>query len=386
MHSAPTTRALFFLLFVAPPLFAATEAERHQKNLENLRDRIKAVQNQLIGEVNRKDELTLQLRDTERELGSTAAALRETDINIKYGNLNLEDLREKRSESERKLTGETGALIRQVRSAYIVGRQERVKLLLNQEDPALVGRMLAYYDYLNRARVERITFVKTELDKIASLSAEIGSELTRLQALRNERLDILTQLERHRDERARVLARLESTIRTRGTELERLRSDEKALANLVAQLQEVFADIPDVLDKPVNFRAQRGKLVWPADGRIMSNFGDSRAEGRMRWQGVMIAAKPGSEVRAISHGRVAYADWLPHYGLVMVIEHGDGFMSLYGHNQSLYKEAGDWVDSGDVVASIGATGGAQQSAALYFEIRQGRTPLDPRRWCVPHRG
>ncbi|MEE8119002.1 MAG: peptidase M23, partial [Gammaproteobacteria bacterium] len=142
MHSAPTTRALFFLLFVAPPLFAATEAERHQKNLENLRDRIKAVQNQLIGEVNRKDELTLQLRDTERELGSTAAALRETDINIKYGNLNLEDLREKCSESERKLTGETGALIRQVRSAYIVGRQERVKLLLNQEDPALVGRML----------------------------------------------------------------------------------------------------------------------------------------------------------------------------------------------------------------------------------------------------
>ncbi|MCG8434356.1 MAG: peptidoglycan DD-metalloendopeptidase family protein [Gammaproteobacteria bacterium] len=365
-----------------PFLSAASEAEKKQAELEQLRERIQSVRTQLYGDIGKRDEVTQQLRATEREAGKIAAELRELDIDIDYKQLNLESLRREQGQTETELAKHSGVLARQVRSAYATGRQERIKLLLNQEDPAVFGRVVTYYDYLNRARAVRIETVKNHLTRLAELEALIDKELTELADLRNQRQSTLIRLERSRDERAGVLASLEASIRNRNIELERLRADEQSLAELIGTLQEVFADIPAQLDDLSAFSDLRGSLPWPSDGRIVNNFGEPRVqEGQLRWQGVMIAAEPGSAVRAISRGRVAYADWLPHYGLLMVIEHGDGYMSLYGHNQSLYKELGDWVEAGEVIASIGDSGG-QTRTALYFEIRHGRVPLDPRRWCA----
>ncbi len=152
---------------------------------------------------------------------------------------------------------------------------------------------------------------------------------------------------------------------------------ERELQQLLSGLQHALVDFPMVVRDP--FAGQKGSLSWPLRGRLVNDFGQPRAGGRLQWQGVMLGAERGTEVRAVYHGRVAYADWLPGMGLLMVIEHGDGFLSLYGHNESLYREVGDWVEAGETIGTVGDSGGKLLSA-LYFEIRRGVTPLNPHQW------
>lgn len=355
------------------------DAREKQQQLEALRARIQGVQRDLARDIGRRDELTGELRDTERELGRAANALREANITLQYKQERLQELEAEQRARRAALVAERKALAGQVRAAYMAGREEKMKLLLNQQDPATLGRVLTYYDYLNRARAARIDRVNAQLARLTVLETEIAREVTALNAARAEREAILAGLEQTRDQRAGLLARLETRIRDRNAELRQLQADERALSELVESLLDVFADIPDRLADRTRFAELRGQLQWPAHGNVVADFGQARADGRMRWNGMMIAGPPGTPVRAISHGRVAYADWLPHYGLLMVIEHGEGYLSLYGHNQTLYKEVGDWVEAGEIVAAIGDTGG-QQRAALYFEIRNGRQVEDPRRW------
>ncbi|HEX7029416.1 MAG TPA: peptidoglycan DD-metalloendopeptidase family protein [Gammaproteobacteria bacterium] len=368
------------LLLVALPLHGAPEdAERKQEELEALRDEIRDLQQQIARDIGQRDELTAGLRETERELGRAANALREVNITLDFKQQRLDKLKAEQRARRGALAAEREALAGQVRAAYMAGREEKMKLLLNQQDPATFGRVLAYYDYFNRARVRRIDHVNEQLARLAVLKTEIDREVAALTGAREKRAAILDGLERTRDERAQLLAKLETRIRSRNAELEQLRADERALSELVASLLDVFADIPSQLANRAAFGELRGKLPWPAAGSVVARFGEPRVGGRMQWNGLMIAGEPGTPVRAVSHGRVAYADWLPHYGLLMVIEHGDGYLSLYGHNQALYKEVGDWVEGGEIIAAIGDSGG-QQRAALYFEIRHGKEVVNPGRW------
>ena len=366
-------------LLFASLVHAAPDPEDKREELEELRERIQEVQQAQARDLGKRDELTGKLRSAERSLADAASQLRETNINLRATEERLSQLEAEQRARRAALAAERDSLAAQIRAAYIAGREEKMKLLLNQQDPARFGRVLTYYDYLNRARAERIDRVKTQLVRLVELATDIRAERERLESQRQRRQELLAELEATRDERAGVLARLESAIRDRNAQLRQLQADEKALADLVQSLLDVFADIPSQLDNREPFRQMRGKLPWPSSGRVVANFGERRADGRMRWNGVMIAADSGTPVRAVSHGRVAYADWLPHYGLMLVVEHGDGYMSLYGHNQMLYKEVGDWVEPGEIIAAIGDSGG-QQRAALYFEIRHGRDVQDPRRW------
>lgn len=357
------------------------DAREKQEELEDLRAEIQKVQQALARDLGKRDELTRELRSAERELSAAASALREVNIKLEYKQERLSKLEAEQRARRAALAAERDALAAQVRAAYIAGREEKMKLLLNQQDPATFGRVLVYYDYLNRERSDRIGRVNQQLARLEELEKEIAAEVAALDDAREERAEILARLEATRDQRANVLAELEESIRDRNAELEQLRRDERALADLVQSLLDVFADIPARLDNRAAFNSLRGKLDWPASGRVVANFGQSRAEGRMRWNGLLIASEPGTPVRAVSHGRVAYADWLPHYGLLLILEHGDGYMSLYGHNQTLYKEVGDWVEPGEIVAAMGDSGG-QQRAALYFEIRHNKDIQDPRRWLT----
>lgn len=375
----------FFLLLVLCFAFCGANAhaapddtQQKQEELDALRARIQRVQQQLARDIGRRDELTTELRATERELGNATVALRDVNVTLQSRQERLGELEAERHDRNAALAAERDALAGQVRAAYMAGREEKMKLLLNQQDPATLGRMLVYYDYLNRARAARIARVHEQLVRLEALGREIAAEVMALDAARAERETLLAALEKTRDQRAALLVRLEGDIRDRNTELRRLQTDERALAELVASLLDVFADIPDLANR-VAFSTLRGKLAWPSRGEVLADFGAPRADGRMRWNGMMIAASPGTPVRAVSHGRVAFADWLPHYGLLLVIEHGDGYLSLYGHNQALYKEAGDWVEAGEIVAAMGDSGG-QQRAALYFEIRHGKRIENPRRW------
>lgn len=358
---------------------ADADAKQKQEELEALRTEIQHLQQQLARDIGRRDELSGELRTTERELGRAANALREVNITLQFKQERLQALEAEQRARRAALAAERGALAAQVRAAYMAGREEKMKLLLNQQDPATLGRVLTYYDYLNRARTARIDHVNEQLSRLGELEREIDTEIVALDAARKKRKDILDTLERARDQRATLLARLETDIRDRNTELKQLEADERALSELVQSLLDVFADIPVQLADRAAFAELRGRLPWPSAGSVVAHYGEDRIDGRTRWNGMMIAGEPGTPVRSVSHGRVAYADWLPHYGLLMIVEHGDGYLSLYGHNQALYKEVGDWVEGGEIVAAIGDTGG-QQRAALYFEIRHGKRIEDPRRW------
>ncbi|HET9680127.1 MAG TPA: peptidoglycan DD-metalloendopeptidase family protein, partial [Gammaproteobacteria bacterium] len=244
------------------------------------------------------------------------------------------------------------------------------------------GRMLVYYAYVNQARAELITAVRETLARLTRLGKSIREERARLDTLLADRQAVRDKLAATLASRKQALAALENTIASREDRLAKLRRDEKNLAALVRQLQNAFADIPDDLGKGQGFDTQRGGLDWPIDGNIVHRFGDSRPGG-MQWQGVMINAGRGDKVQAVARGRVAYADWLPHYGMLVIIEHGNGYMSLYGHNQALYTQAGDWVQQGETIATVGDTGGREQPG-LYFEIRKNGDPVNPVGWLERH--
>lgn len=361
------------------------DARQKQEELEELRNRIQRVQRELARDIGQRDKLTGELRDAERELGRAANALREVNITLQFKQEHLQKLEADQRAQRAGLAAERDALAGQIRAAYVAGREEKMKMLLNQQDPAMFGRVLVYYDFLNRERAARIERVNSRLTRLVELEDEINTEVVALDKARATRARILEGLEQARDQRATLLARLETEIRDHNAELRQLQADERALAELVASLLDVFDDIPADLANRAPFGEQRGQLPWPSSGNVVARFGEARAEGRMRWQGLMIAADRGTPVRAVSHGRVAYADWLPHYGLLLVLEHGDGYMSLYGHNQALYKEVGDWVQPGEIVAAIGDSGG-QQRSALYFEIRRGKKIEDPGKWLRAQAG
>ena len=266
-----------------------------------------------------------------------------------------------------------------MRAAFVIGRQGFLKLLLDQRDPGAVSRNLRYYDYFNRARARRIHAVTKELDRIDTLRASIAHQmdaLHRLQARQRQEKGSLQDQQRARGE---VLAKVNARIKTRSQRLARMVDNEHRLETLLQRLRQALSDIPDTAGN-LPFRRLKGRLQWPSKGTIENRFGDSRRLGNLKWHGVLIDAGMGADVHAVYHGRVAFADWLRGFGLLIIIDHGDGYMSLYGHNQSLYKEVGDWVETGEVIASVGNSGG-RNHPGLYFEIRHNGVPTNPVLWC-----
>ncbi len=358
---------------------AAPDAAAKAQELAKVRARIEAVQKDMDARVARRDKVTRELRDVEQQAGKLAREIGDIDRRIGAGQRRLDALDAKRRAEEKALAGERDALARQIRSAYMAGREERLKLLLNQEDPAELGRMLTYYDYFNRARATRIQAVNQHLQRIGELAAEADKELDRQKALKSDRSQALSQLDRTREQRKQVVRDLNAEINAQGDKLARLRRDEKALRDLLDSLHQNLADIPANIDGHVAFASQRGHLPWPVKGRLLARFGQRRSDDALRWRGDLIGAALGDTVHAVAYGRVAYAGWLPHFGLIMILDHGDGYLSLYAHAQSLYRQAGDWVQRGDKIATVGESGG-QSEPALYFEIRHERKAVDPRRW------
>lgn len=376
------SRIIFCLLLgLALPAGAADQTAARQAELAALQARIADIARAQQQAVDERDSLTIALRRTEKTLARLNAELTQLETELAGRQAHLSALRHEQAGVRATLSAHKAALGEQVRAAYLTGRQERLKLLLNQEDPVRLGRMLVYYDYLNRARSVRINTVRAQLERLLDLARDIAAEVTALDSTRAQRVATARQLEDQRAARAATLAKLDRQIHNQDTELTRLRADERALADLIRQLRNAFADIPDNLGQGPVFSAARGRLPWPVQGRLLHRYGEARIGGRLDWQGLTIAATAGSQVRAVARGRVAYADWLPHFGLLVILEHGDGYMSLYGHNQQLSVEAGDWVDAGQAIAAVGDSGG-QVSAALYFEIRKDGKPVNPNQWLT----
>jgi septal ring factor EnvC (AmiA/AmiB activator) len=269
-------------------------------------------------------------------------------------------------------------LEKQVRAAYTSGSQERIKLLLNQHDPATLGRQLAYYRYFSEFRGRNIDAVSGHIAELQSLRAEVAREDDRLAGLARARYVELSELSNAQESRQQLLVSLKSRIAEEGSEIQRLAAQEQDLSRLIAELGSILADYPIRSEEP--FSELKGRLTWPVAGGLQHDFGQPRAGG-LKWNGVVLTAPRGREVRAVYHGRIVFSDWLSGLGLLVIVDHGEGFMTLYGYNETLAKSTGDWVAPGDVIATVGDSGG-QSQAGLYFEIRQGTTPVNPRRWIT----
>ncbi len=363
-------------LFVV--LCRAEEADHHGQ-LENLQQRIGDLQETLEQTRGRKQGLLSELENAERAIGRVAGKLRDLDRDIAERGATLRHLQAEQASRAERLAAQRAGLSRQLREAYGLGRQERLKLLLNQEDPGRLGRILAYQAYLSRHRAHRIRDMGERIAELLAVESEVRRERAELQQQRARQKSEQQRLQATRRVRDLLVRQLEQDLADQGRRLGRLRQDEQALQQVIQELERKAVREESV--QRVSMGKRRGKLPWPVRGRLGARFGTERAPGGLKWDGVVVNAEPGAEVLAVHHGRVAFADWLRGFGLLLILDHGEGYMSLYGFNQSLLKETGEWVGEGEPVALVGDSGG-RSHPGLYFGIRKAGRAQNPRRWCV----
>lgn len=374
--------SLLFLLPFPHHAQALTGEERaaREARLQEIQQRIREQREALERAGGRKAEESRRLERLERKIGEVDRSLRRIGAEVRGVRGRIAGLERERADQERRLAEQRRLLAAQVRASYVMGRQEQLKLLLNQEDPSAVQRMLAWYGYIARARLRRIEAVRETLARLAEVRAELEMQRGRLETLLARQEEERHRLAQQRAQRAELVASLGREIRDRSRRLTRLQEDERELQRLLDAIGEALESLPLGEGAVRTFAELRGRLPWPVKGRLRARFGSRRPHSELRWKGVLLDAPNGAEVRAVARGRVAFADWLRGFGMLIIVDHGDGFMSLYGHNQGLYKEVGEWVEAGEVIASVGDSGG-QSRSALYFEIRREGRPLDPVRWC-----
>lgn len=359
---------------------AADSAGEYQSKLDSIRDKITGVLSDLGQSKDKRDTLRTELKKLEIKIAKAAKALRNTQRNYNKSNEKLKKSQLELKKLKLSLAKQQKLLAAQIKSAYTMGQQPQLKMLLNQQDPSEMGRAMVYYTYLNRARGKEIENFLISIEKERSLEAEILEVTKELRVLVDQRLSKKVELDSHRSSRKTLLARLEKDIDNQQLTLENLESSRGRIESLLKSLGELLADIPagPLNQKP--FGELKGRLPWPVKGDFRESFGDVRSQGGLTWNGVIISADYDTPVRAVSNGRVAFADWLQGYGFITIIDHNDGYMSLYGYSQELYKQVGDWVETGDVIASVGDSGG-QPKSGLYFEIRKQGKPINPKQWC-----
>ena len=384
MNHSARTALVFFLTTaaVAHGAEAPADPEEAAALRAEVRDKINAIGQRIAEDRRQRDELSSALHITEQRSADIARELRDIEARLgtKRGHLTL--LKRNRAARWAAISEQRLELKRHVRSVYSLGQQDRLKLLLNQQDPAAVSRAFTYYEYFNVARAKRIQALRTELSELKRIEAGIRQETAALEKLWPQKSAAVAAIEKQHARRRQVIAKLDHRIREADTRLQRLREDERRLSELIEQLQRELAKLsvpPNVPEVP--FPKLKGRLPWPIQGSIVHRFGTPRQSGGPTRQGVVIAGKRGDPVRVIFPGRIAFSDWLRGFGFLVIVDHGGGYMSLYGHNETLEGQAGDWAPAGEIIATVGDSGG-QAETTLYFEIRHNGIPLNPLSWCT----
>ena len=336
-------------------------------------------------------DLKKTLEQTQFTLSTEQKALKAADLDIQANALELRKLKSIRQKHERELSTlhaekqnylhslekRRDLLSKQILAAYRLGRESRLKLVLNQDSPALLSRTLAYYDYFSRSQSSYIRELKQVLQRLDEMQKKINVELLALDEVQKSRQVVLDQMTLQRNARQEIIELLSSQIDTDEQQLEELQANRQNLEVLLEKLTNALADIPPELGKQQSPGELKGRLPMPVKGPVKYAYGQPRTAG-LRWQGWLIGATAGHEAKAIAYGRVAFSDWLRGYGLLLIIDHGDGFMSLYANNESLLYEVGDWVEPGITIATVGSS--ALNGNGLYFEIRKDGKSMDPAVW------
>ncbi len=371
---------LFCLQWQVFAIAEQTESEKEQtkKELAELKNKIKSLQANLKTKRKQQSNAIVQLKRAEKKIATAAKILASTNRQLKSKERTLKKLRQKSKRLEKQRQNQKKALAEQIRSAYMNGKQAYLKMLLNQQDPEKLGRMLVYYDYMNKARSENLNQLKATLNELKRTDLAIQKEIRKLDILRQSKVNETKRLKQLKRKRQLLVKALSKEIVNKTDQLTELQINAEELQQLIDSVRETL-DQMDFTQPLEGLKKLKGRLNWPVKGQLLRGFGAVK-QGQ-RSSGILIGGKEGKEVVSVHHGRVVYADWLRGFGLLLILDHGKGYMSLYGYNQALYKEVGDWVEKGEAIATLGQSGG-QNQPALYFELRLQGKPVNPKKWLA----
>ncbi|WP_175609529.1 murein hydrolase activator EnvC [Shewanella sp. UCD-KL21] len=367
--------SMFAGLMILTSSVQSADLGKRQSELKSIQAQINQQQSSLKDTSRQREKLISLLKRDEQAISNAAQKVNQTQTSLSAVNTKLRELDAEKINLDTLRATQQKTLSKQLSSAYLAGNHDYSKMMLNQQNPATVERMLAYYQYLNNARIKAITSLKTTIEQLEQVKVEQINEQQKLNALILEQQKQAKQLAKEQSQRQQTLAQIQRTLTSKGAELEQLQIEEASLKHLIEQAVLAAKNSPSM----DGLAKLRGKLKWPTKGRVSSKFGSSRS-GQISWKGAVIAAPEGQTITAIAHGTVIYSDWLRGFGMVMVIDHGEGYMSLYGHAQSLLIPPGETVKKGESIALVGSSGG-QTESGLYFEIRHKGQAINPARYC-----
>ena len=385
--TARIVKFTFLLLLVPINSIAFADNLSDEDKLAKLQQRIIQLQSELELDNKQKDQATHELKLTEQAISQSAAQLRHLNKQLNTSQEYLKKLTREQLELDKQLQANRFYLMKQIQASYAMGKQEYIKLLLNQQNPSEVARMVVYYRYFNESRAKRMTEIDTSISRLDEVGQEITANNSKLNNLRQQAIEDQKILDLSRKQRQHLVAQLSAKLKLKDNALQALIKDEQHLKRLLDQIEIELKDVETDLAIPKDFNQLKGQLPWPTKGKLTTLFNSVRnTTGNLKWKGIVIQTQPGESIRAVAYGRVVFADWLRGFGMLLIIDHGKGYMSLYGHNEQLHKKLGDWVQAEEIIATSGNTGG-QDTTNLYFEIRRNGIPQNPEKWCksLPHR-
>ena len=400
MRSRPLLLACCLLVVVG--VAAAQERDDAERKLKQVQTELKSVAAERRKLEGQRGEASRTLRQADEQVGGVQRTLRKTQDTLRQDNAALVELQAERARLARDEAAKRAELARLLRAAQVAGQAAPLKALLAQDRVAEAERALAYQGYLQRSQVERLRVLSAELQRLDTVQREIAERRASLDQATQAQAAQLASLQRAREERARLLAGIDQQYKDRASREKALGRDAKALQGLLAQLRAAAARAardaarakartdadparrtdagkrrPAVASAPP---LRVGGLGWPVAGNLLASFGGRLPDGR-RSDGVLIAAPAGTAIKAVADGTVVFADWMTGYGNILIVDHGNGYMSLYAHADGLLKDPGTPVRRGDPVATVGTSGG-QDVAALYFELRRNGNPVNPAGWLT----
>ncbi len=371
------------LIFGFPAASTAADAGATEKKVRQLQVDIRKLEARLRQFRGESQSIESKLRSSEVQAGRLSKAIRTGEQKVANSRRELKRLTLEKERLDHERENQARELSQQLAAAYRIGHQDQIKLLLNQQQPERLSRILRYYEYMNRARIRAIDEYQTTLISLEQTEAGIRAETSGLEQKQQALKADAEKLRSSRSQRKQALTQLQKKISGGDARLKRLKADRERLKTLLKQLQQSLEKIDLAWDSK-EFRQLKGRLKWPTKGKVIRNFGSRNRQG-VKSEGMLISAPAGNRVRAVHHGRVVFADWLRGFGLLLIIDHGSGYMSLYGHNRSLLKDVGDWVSGNEIIATVGDSGGLSETG-LYFAIRYKGQPYNPKPWLSKRRG
>ena len=373
-----TAAGLVAGLLLAGTLAAADDSRQTEQKIERLKADIRKLENSLRSAKDERHQLNSALRQAEKAGAQLSRQVRATQSQVKAEQQQIKQLQGQRQVLQRKRKTQQQGLAEEINAAYRTGREDRLRLLLNQQQPERIARMLRYHQYFSDVRSQKLADLEQTLAQLDRVETELNASQRRLKQEQRQLEQRSKELQASRQQRQQALTSIQQKIRSQSRSLSQLQADQQRLEQVLKELQQSLA-LNELKVSTQAFAKLKGKLPWPTPrNRVLRSFGSKNSQG-VRRDGMVLQARMGDPVKAVHHGRVVFSDWLRGYGLLLIIDHGDGYMSLYGHNQSLAKAVGDWIAVGDAVARAGDSGGQRQSG-LYFAIRYKGKPINPKPW------